>query len=141
MELFAFQIMFYAKMYGPVYPAPGEQKFMRYVVARPNAPHRPAATQRPGIYRPMRPQGWDFSAQVTDAPPRMHEISVQIRIPQSKYGLDSHILIPCHVYSGLRPTMKWLKDGQKVRENSQLQIQRSSNTLIINKAQAQDSGR
>ena len=79
MDWFAFQIMFNTKVYGPVYPAPGEQKFMRYVVARPDAPHRSAATQRPGIYRPMRPQGWDYSAPVTAAPPRMHEISVQIR--------------------------------------------------------------
>jgi len=130
------------QVYGPVYPAPGEQKFMRYVVARPNAPRRPAATPRPGIYRPTRPRGWDYSAPVTPAPqrPRMREISVRIGMPQTKYQPDSRILIPCQVNSGLRPTVNWLKEGQKVRESSRLKIQRNNNTLSINQAQAQDSG-
>ena len=141
--MFAFQIMFNTKVYGPVYPAPGEQKFMRYVVARPNAPRRPAATPRPSGYRPTRPQGWDYSAPVTAAPqrPRMREISVRIGMSQTKYQPDSRILIPCQVNSGLRPTVNWLKDGQKVRESSRLKIQRNNNTLSINQAQAQDGGR
>ena len=135
--------IFDEKVYGPVYPAPGEQKFMRYVVARPNAPRRPAATPRPSAYRPTRPQGWDYSAPVTAAPqrPRMREISVRIGMSQTKYQPDSRILIPCQVNSGLRPTVKWLKEGQKVRESSRLKIQRNNNTLSINQAQAQDSGR
>ena len=143
MDWFAFQIMFNTKVYGPVYPAPGEQKFMRYVVARPNAPRRPAATPRPGIYRPTRPPGWDYSAPVTPAPqrPRMRQISVRIGMSQTKYQPDSRILIPCQVNSGLRPTVNWLKDGQKVRESSRLKIQRNNNTLSINQAQSQDSGR
>lgn len=130
------------QVYGPVYPAPGEQKFMRYVVARPNAPRRPAASPRPSGYRPTRPQGWDYSAPVTAAPqrPRMREISVRIGMSQTKYQPDSRILIPCQVNSGLRPTVKWLKEGQKVRESSRLKIQRNNNTLSINQAQAQDSG-
>ena len=42
------------QVYGPVYPAPGEQQYMRYVVARPTAPRRPAATPRPSVYKPVR---------------------------------------------------------------------------------------
>ena len=137
-------ILIYSQVYGPVYPVPGEQKYMRYVVARPNAPRRPAATPRPSIYRPTRPQGWDYNARpATAAPqrPRMREISVRIGMSQTKFQPDSRILIPCQVNSGLRPTVKWLKDGQKVRESSRLKVQRNNNTLSINQAQAQDSGR
>ena len=41
----------------------------------------------------------------------------------------------------VRPSVKWLKDGQGVRESSRLQMMRSNNTLSITRAQGQDSGR
>jgi len=127
--------------YGPVYPAPGEQPYMQYVVDRPTAPAvRP--TPRPG-YRPERPSDWDYQAppqqRVTERP-RARDLSVRIGLAKTKYPVDSNIAIPCTVSSGVRPTVKWKKEGQTVRESSRLQIMKNNNTLSIRQAQPQDSG-
>jgi len=131
------------QVYGPVHPAPGEQEYMRYVVGRPSAPSRP--TPRPDIYRPTRPPGWDYNAPPppTRAPerPRARQITVRIGMARTKYPVGSDIWLPCQVNSGLRPTVTWLKEGQKVRESSRLQFIRTNNTLAIHQAQNADSGR
>jgi hypothetical protein len=43
------------------------------------------------------------------------------------------------VNSGIRPTVKWLKDGTKIRESSQLRVMRNNNTLSIQRAQVERS--
>ena len=77
-------------VYGPVYPGPGEQQYMRYVVSPPSAPVRP--TQRPGIYRPTRPAGWDYSRPPpTTSRPRIRDITARIALAQTRRVLISSV--------------------------------------------------
>ena len=70
-------------VYGPVYPGPGEQQYMRYVVNPPSAPRRP--TQRPGVYKPTRPSGWDYSRPPpTTSRPRIRDITARIALAQTR---------------------------------------------------------
>jgi len=132
------------KVYGPVNPGPGEQQFLRYVVGQPTAP-RTTTTRRPG-FRPTRPAGWDYNRPpppTTRSPdrPRAGFITVSINLPQNSFPMDSNILIPCQINSYNRPTVKWLKDGQDVVQNSRTLVLRNNNTMAIYHAGNQDSGR
>ena len=127
-------------VYGPVYPGPGEQQFMRYVVDSPSAP-RPTTTARPVGYRPTRPAGWDYNRRPpqTTGRPRVREISARISLSQTRFPLNSYIRIPCDVNSGLRPSISWLKDSAPLDRNSRVRVL-FNNTLAIDRAQPMDGG-
>ena len=195
------------QVYGPVYPAPGEQKYMRCVAHRTapfhatpgtwwRGPRRPAAPPpAPGSTAPPAHQAGTTARPPHPPPrylsrlpkyflfdfynlplqrPRARAITVKIEMPKNrvtKYQPNSNVALPCQVSSGLRwgcsslstsllllpllsfflpfslsqtphrPTVKWLKDGVKVRESSRLRTDRSNHTLSITQAQPQDSGR
>ena len=126
-------------VYGPVNPGPGEQQFTRYVVSPPSAPARaPQSTARPGVYRPSRPEGWDFNRRPqTTRRPRVREISARIALSTTRFPLNSYVRIPCDVNSGLRPSISWLKDGAPLDRNARVRVL-SNNTLAIDRAQPED---
>jgi len=127
-------------VYGPVYPGPGEQQFMKYVVSPPSAPSRPRP-ERPGIYRPTRPPGWDYNAPPprTTSRPRIRDITARISLSQTRFPINSYIRIPCDVSSGLRPSISWIKNGYPLDRNSRVKVL-FNNTLAIDRAQPDDGG-
>ena len=128
-------------VYGPVNPGPGEQQFTRYVVSPPSAPARaPQSTARPGVYRPSRPEGWDFNRRPqTTRRPRVREISARIALSTTRFPLNSYVRIPCDVNSGLRPSISWMKDGAPLDRNARVRVL-FNNTLAIDRAQPEDGG-
>jgi len=125
-------------VYGPVYPGPGEQQYMRYVVNPPSAPRRP--TQRPGIYKPTRPEGWDYNRPPpTTSRPRIRDITARIALAQTRFPLNSFIRIPCDVNSGIKPSITWLKNGYSLDRSSRVRVL-FNNTLAIDRAQPEDGG-
>lgn len=128
------------KAYGPVNPGPGEQQFMRHVINPPSAPVR-TTTERPGVYRPTRPTGWDYERPppVTTIRPRLRDITVRIGLAQTRFPLNSNIRVPCDVNSGIKPTKTWMKNNYPLEQTSRVRIL-PNNTLAIDRAQADDSG-
>lgn len=129
------------RVYGPVVPSPGEQPYMRYVENQPSAP--PTTTTPRGIYRPTRPDGWDYSRrpETTFPPqrPKLREITVRVSMTQNRFPLNTQILIPCEVNSGYRPTVSWMKNDQDLVQSSRVRVL-YNNTLSIERAQADDGG-